>query len=66
MSPHSPDIEELALLDHDQAEDQQHHPAHCGEEADEDSLYDGLVEVTRLLAGPRADVVVGTGQLAFR
>ena len=66
VSPHSPDVEELALLDNDQTEDQQHDAAHHGEEADEDSLYDGLVEVTSLLAGPRADVVVGTGQLAFR
>ena len=66
VSPHSPDVEELALLDNDQTEDQQHDAAHHGEETDEDSLYDGLVEVTCLLAGPRADVVVGTGQLAFR
>ena len=66
VSPHSPDIEELALLDHDQAEDQQHHPAHCGEEADEDSLYDGLVQLAPLLPGPRAHVVLVLAEGRFK
>ena len=58
VSPYSPHVEQLALLDHDQTEDQQHDPAYCGEEADEDSLYDGLVQLTPLLPGTRAHVVL--------
>ena len=58
VSPHGPHVEQLALLDHDQAEDEEHHPAHRGEEADQDALYDGLVQLARLLAWPGAHVVL--------
>ena len=58
VSPHGPHVEQLALLDHDEAEDQEHHPADRGEEADQDALYDGLVQLARLLARPGAHVVL--------
>ena len=63
MSPHSPDIEELALLHYDQTEHHQHDPAHRGEETDQDPLYDGLVELPRLVPQAGAGVeVVGRGE----
>ena len=62
VPPHSPDVEQLALLHHDEAEHDQHDPAHCGEEADQHPLYDGLVELAGLLPGDGGRVeVVGGG-----
>ena len=63
VSPHCPHVEQLALLDQDEAEHDQHDPAHRGEETDQHPLYDGLVELPRLLPQAGAGVeVVGRGE----
>ena len=40
----------LAFLNNDETEDQQHDPSHCGKETHEDALDDSLVQVTGVLA----------------
>ena len=39
----------LAFLNDNQTEDQEHDATNCGEQTDQDALYDGLVEVTSRL-----------------
>ena len=60
MPPYCPHVEQLALLDQDETEHDQHDSAHGGEEADQDPLYDALVQ-PGLLPGPGGGVEVAGG-----
>ena len=60
VPPHCPHVEQLALLDQDETEHDQHDSAHRGEEADQHPLYDALVQPS-LLPGPGGGVEVAGG-----